>query len=143
MKNLDHEALCTRQLNYQEKFTADRASERSSEIFNQVLQLVLRFLCSRVKKKIPGKYIQLRKPLINTTNKRRDTLVSQTYFQAKYALYIYINIYIYIYIYIANISGLLRTRALTTLSHGESFHQAPPTIAQVKDAIFALRRNFS
>ena len=40
----------------------------------------------------------------------------------------------------ANISGLLKTRALTTLSHGGSFHQAPPTIARAKDATFALRK---
>ena len=34
------EALCTGQRNYQEKFTADRESERGSEIFTQMLQLV-------------------------------------------------------------------------------------------------------
>ena len=43
----------------------------------------------------------------------------------------------------ANISGLLNTRTLTTSFHGLSFHQAQPTIAQVKDAITALKRNFS
>ena len=43
----------------------------------------------------------------------------------------------------ANISGLLKTRTLTTSFHGISFHQAQPTIAQVKDAISALKRDFS
>ena len=43
----------------------------------------------------------------------------------------------------ANISGLLKTRTLTTPFHGISFHQAQPTIAQVKDAISALKRDFS
>ena len=41
------------------------------------------------------------------------------------------------------ISGLLKTRTLTTLFHGISFHHAQPTIPQVKDAISALKRNFS
>ena len=42
----------------------------------------------------------------------------------------------------ANTSGLLKTRILTTSFHGISFHQAQPTIAQVKDAISALKRDF-
>ena len=43
----------------------------------------------------------------------------------------------------ANISGLLKTRTLTTVFHGVSCHHGQPTIAQVKDAISALKRNFS
>ena len=43
----------------------------------------------------------------------------------------------------ANMSGLLKTRTLTTIFRGVSFHHAQTTIAQVKDAISALKRNFS